>query len=64
MASFGKLRTGQQARAENAVFRFKRIFGSSLRARDPGGQRVEARLACSILHRMTVMGRPASYAVT
>ena len=53
----------QQARAENAVFRYKRIIGPSLRARDPEGREVEARLVCSILNRMTEMGRPASYAV-
>ena len=53
----------QQARAENGVFRYKQIIGPSMRARDPAGQRVEARLACSILNRMTVMGRPESHAV-
>jgi len=53
----------QQARAENTVFRYKRIIGPALRARDPGGQQVEARLACSVLNRMMEMGRPASYAV-
>ena len=53
----------QQARAENTMFRYKRIIGPALRARDPDGQRVEARLACSILNRMTQLGRPASHAV-
>jgi hypothetical protein len=53
----------EQARAENGVFRYKRIIGPGLRARDPAGQRVEARLACSVLNRMTVMGKPESYVV-
>ena len=53
----------EQARAENGVFRYKRIIGPGLQARDPAGQRVEARLACYILNRMTAMGRPESYPV-
>ena len=53
----------QQARAENGVYRYKQIIGPSMRARDPAGPRVEARLACSILNRMTEMERPESYAV-
>jgi len=48
----------QQARVENTMYRYKRIIGSALRARHPDGQGVEARLACSILNRMTAMGRP------
>ena len=53
----------QQARAENAFFRYKRILGDRLHARDTDGQSVEARLACSILNRMTELGMPAAYAV-
>jgi IS5 family transposase len=53
----------QQARAENAFFRYKVILGNRLRARCERGRAVEARLACSILNRMTALGRPASVAV-
>jgi IS5 family transposase len=53
----------QQARAENAFFRYKAILGDRLRARCERGRAVEARLACSILNRMTVLGRPASVAI-
>ena len=53
----------QQARVENACFRYKSIIGDGLRARTPGGRTVEAQLACNMLNAMTDMGRPASYAV-
>ena len=53
----------QQARVENAFFRYKSIIGDGLRARTPGGRTVEAQLACNMLNAMTDMGRPASYAV-
>ena len=50
----------QQARVENAFFRYKSIIGNGLRARSPAGQESEAVLACNILNRMTELGRPAS----
>ena len=50
----------RQARAENTFFRYKRLLGSRLRARDPGNQRAEARLACKILNRMLQLGAPKS----
>ncbi|MGK0521648.1 MAG: hypothetical protein ACJAUC_004365, partial [Planctomycetota bacterium] len=53
----------QQARAENTFFRYKKILGDRLHARDGDAQVVEARLACNILNRMTELGMPASYAV-
>ena len=53
----------QQARVENAFFRYKSIIGESLRARSPVGQETEAILACNILNQMTQLGRPASYAI-
>ena len=53
----------QQARVENAFFRYKSIIGDGLRARTPGGRAVEALLACNMLNAMIVMGRPASYAI-
>jgi hypothetical protein len=53
----------QQARVENALFRYKSIIGESLRARSRAGQETEASLACNLLNQMTQLGRPASYAI-
>jgi hypothetical protein len=53
----------QQSRAENTFMRYRKILGDRLHARDADGQSVEARLACSILSRMTELGMPASFAV-
>ena len=53
----------QQARAENAFFRYKSIVGDRFRARDLRAQAAEASIACNILNRMTELGRPASVAV-
>ena len=46
----------QQARVENAFFRYKSIIGDGLRARTPGGRTVEAVVACNVLNAMTAMG--------
>ena len=51
----------QQARVENAFFRYKSIIGGGLRARSPGGRATETVLACNILNQMTELGRPESY---
>ena len=51
----------QQARVENAFFRYKSSFGDALRARTPAGQRVEALLGCNVLNQMNDLGRPESY---
>ena len=56
-------RDHQQARVENAFFRYQSIIGDGLRARTPGGRTVDAQLACNMLNAMTAMGRPAAYAV-
>ena len=53
----------QQARVENAFFRYKSIIGDGLRAKTPGGRAAEALLACNMLNAMTDMGRPASCAI-
>ncbi len=53
----------QQARVENAFFRYKSIIGDGLRARTAGGRTAEALLACNILNTMTDMGQPDSYAI-
>ena len=54
----------QQARVENAFFRYKSIFGGALRARSSGGQAAEALVACNVLNQMTDLGRPDSYAIS
>ena len=56
-------RDQQQARVENAFFRYKSIIGDGLRAKTPGGRTAETLLACNILNTMTDMGRPNSYAI-
>ena len=39
------------------------IVGDRLPARHPKSQEVEALIACSILNRMTELGRPESFAI-
>ena len=56
-------RCHQQARVENTFLRYKSIIGEALRARSPGGQTVEALLACNVLNQMTARGRPESYSI-
>jgi hypothetical protein len=53
----------QQARAENGMFRFKRIIGDRLRSRSQQGQRTEAMIGVNILNRMTKLGMPQSAAI-
>ncbi len=53
----------QQARAENAMFRYKRIIGDCLRSRSPERQQTEAMLGVNILNRMTTLGMPDSAAI-
>ncbi len=53
----------QQARVENAFFRYKSIIGDQLRSRHPRAQEAEALLGCNILNRMTGLGRPSSYSI-
>ena len=49
--------------AETAVFRFKTIFGDTLRSRTLPRQITEARIKCAALNRMTQLGMPDSYRV-
>ena len=58
-----EVRYQRQARVENTFFRYKQLLGSRLRARDPGNQRIEARLACKILNSMFQLGAPNSRAI-
>ncbi len=53
----------QQARAENAMLRYKRIIGVSLRAKKPRAQVSEVMLAVRVLNRMADLGMPNSVAV-
>ena len=53
----------QEARVENAFFRYQAIIGEGLRTKTPGGRTAETLLACNILKTMTDMGRPNSYAM-
>lgn len=48
---------------ETGVYRFKTIFSDDLSARDIDHQKVEVKLKCKILNKMTVMGMPDSYKV-
>lgn len=49
--------------AETAMFRFKTIFGNTLRTRSFERQVVEVRIKCAALNRMTQLGMPDSYPV-
>ena len=53
----------RQARAENAMFRYKRLVGDRLRAKSPESQATEARIAVNVLNRMHGLGTPDSEAV-
>ena len=54
----------RQARAENTFYRYKRIIGSGLRARDPMAQRNEMMAACNLLNWMFELGMPSSQKLT
>ena len=58
-----EVRYHQQARVENAFFRYKSIIGEALRARTSGGQMVESLVACQVLNRMSSLGTPESYRI-
>ena len=48
----------RQSLAENAVFRFKAVFGGRLWARSFDNQQVEAAIKCAVLNQMTGLGMP------
>ena len=52
-----------QSYAENTFYRYKRIIGGRLRAKNDDAQKREAAIGCAILNRMFEMGEPLSYAV-
>jgi hypothetical protein len=45
------------------VFRYKRIIGTEMRSRTLAGQRVEHRIGCEILNKMTALGMPDTHCV-
>ncbi len=49
----------KRSKVETMFFRHKILIGSSMRARRLVSQRVEARIACKVLNRMTALGMPA-----
>jgi hypothetical protein len=51
---------GRRSLGETAVSRHKAIIGRCLRARTLPGQKTEARVASSVLNRMTRLGMPVS----
>ena len=51
---------GRRSHAEPAMFRYKAIIGSRLRARTLPARKTEAKTACSVLNRMTHLGLPTS----
>ena len=52
-----------QSHTENALSRYKRIFGGRLRAKKAAAQEREAAIACGVLNRMRKWGCPQSYRV-
>jgi len=54
---------GQRSHAETAMFRYKAVIGSSLRARTLPAQKTEAKVACSVLNRTARLGMLVSQRV-
>ncbi len=50
----------RQARAENGMYRYKRIIGDRLRAQHREAQKKEALIAVHVINRMTALGTPES----
>jgi hypothetical protein len=53
----------RQSLAENAMFRFKAVFGGKLWARTFDNQRAEAAIKCALLNKMTGLGMPHTHRV-
>jgi hypothetical protein len=51
---------GKRSLVETGMFRYKTMIGPTLRARKFEAQQVEARVACSVINRMTQLGMPRS----
>ena len=54
---------GRRSHAETAMFRYKVLIGSSLRARTLPAQKTEIKVGCSVLNRMARLGMPVSQRV-
>jgi hypothetical protein len=54
---------GKRSLVETAMFRYKTLIGPRLRARTLATQKVEARIACAVINRMTQLGMPSSQRV-
>jgi Transposase DDE domain len=54
---------GKRSLVETAMLRYKTLIGPTLRARKLATQKVEARLACSVINRLTQLGMPVSQRV-
>jgi len=52
-----------RAGAEGAMSRYKRIIGDTLRSHSRPAQKVETRIAVTVLNRMFDLGRPESVRV-
>ncbi len=50
----------QQARVENAFYRYKQLIGGRLRSRNSEAQAIEVRLAINVLNRMLKLGASRS----
>lgn len=53
----------QQARVENGMYRYKRIIGDRLRAKQFEAQKREAMIAVNVVNRVTALGMPESVKV-
>jgi len=53
----------KRSMVENTVYRCKQIIGPEMRARTLAGHRVEHRIGCEILNKMTALGTPDTYCV-
>ena len=49
--------------AESTMFRYKTIFGDKFTSRTPNQQKIEAKIKCAILNKMTQLGMPQTYKV-
>ena len=69
IASFGVYRWRResgyyrQSIVENTIYRYKKIIGTRLRARNENSRKIEAVLGCKILNRARALGMPQSYKV-
>ena len=52
-----------QSHAENGFYRYKKIIGGRLRAKNDDAQKREAAIGCTILNKMLEMCEPLSYAI-